>query len=97
MHSLAPLDGLRSTITTAGGGVGDGNDGMVGGAMEELAHKCNVMKALVIKLAEQAHALRLPEPSRLEGALADGPLLATCRGPPRPRRGTGGRNYRRGR
>jgi hypothetical protein len=95
MHSPAPLNGLRSTIATAGGGAGDGNDGM--GGDKELARTCDAMKALVIELAEQAHASRLPEPSHLEGALADGPLPATCGGPPRPRRGTGRRDYKQGR
>ncbi len=74
MHSPAPLNGLRLTVATAGGGAGDGNIGMGGGATEELVCTCDVMKALVIKLAKQARALRLPEPLRLEGALADGPL-----------------------
>ncbi len=61
---------------------------MGGDATEELARTCDAMKALVIELAKQAHALRLPELLRLEGALVDGPSPATCRGPPRPRRGT---------
>ncbi len=97
MHSPAPLDGLRWTIATAGGGAGDGDDGMGGDAKEELARTCDAMKALVIELAEQARASRSPEPSRLEGALADGLSPATSRGPPRPRRGTGRRDYGRGR
>ncbi len=77
MHSPAPLDGLRLTIVIAGGGAGDSNDGMGGDATEELACMCNAMKALVIELAEQAHSLLLPEPLRLEGALADRPSPAT--------------------
>jgi hypothetical protein len=97
MHSPAPLDGLRLTIMTAGGGAGDGNDRMGGDATEELARMYDAKNALVIKLAKQARASCLPEPLHLEGALADGPSTETCRGPPRPRRGTGRCNYGRGR
>jgi hypothetical protein len=68
-----------------------------GGMPEELVRTCNSMKALVIELAKRARASRSPEPSRLEGALADGPSPATCRGPLRPRRGTGCHNYGWGR
>jgi hypothetical protein len=95
MHSPAPLNGVWSAIATTGGEAVDGDDGMGEDAMVELARTCDAMKALVIELAEQARASRSPEPSCLEGALVDGPLLATCRGPPWPRRGTGRRDYGR--
>ncbi len=97
MHSAAPLDGLRLTIATMGGGAGDGNNGMGGDTMEELARMCDTMKALVIDLTKQVRASCLPKPLRLEGALADGPSPATCRGPLRPRRETGRHDCRRGR
>ncbi len=51
MHSPAPLNGLWLTVAIAGGGAGDGDNGMGGDATEELERTCDAMKALVIELA----------------------------------------------